>query len=353
MNAIPTADPLPLPSPPSLLWALLMLTFVVHVVAMNFVLGGSIIAAVTRFRRSEEADRLSQWLRKMMPTLVAAAITFGVAPLLFLQTLYGRLFFSSAVLMAWIWLAIVPLLIVAYYGTYASAFRRVAIVVPVVVAFLFITISFIQSNNMTLMLRPDRFLPMYFASARGLHLNAGDPTLFPRWLHMVLGAIAVAGLGVAGFGVAKKEAWAVRYGAFWFAGATMLNVVTGMWWLGALPGVVVTRFMGQNPLATTWLALGVVLGLASLAVMLMTFGRREPRSLVKLSGWLTLGTVVMMLLARDEVRRGMLELAQFRMTAWIEPQWDVMAIFAVLLAGAVAVTVWMGSLLLPQKPAAR
>ena len=352
MNPIPTADPLPLPSPPSLLWALLMLTFVVHVVAMNFVLGGSIIAAVTRFRRSEERDRLTHWLGKTMPTLVAAAITFGVAPLLFLQTLYGRLFFSSTVLMGWIWLAIVPLLIVAYYGTYASAFRRVAVTVPVVVALLFIAISFIQSNNMTLMLRPDRFLPMYFESGRGLHLNAGDPTLFPRWLHMLFGAIAVAGLGVAGFGVAKSEAWAVRYGAFWFAGATMLNVVTGMWWLGALPGPVVMRFMGQNPLATTWLALGILLGFAALVLMLMTLGRREPRRLVKHSAWLTLGAVVMMLLARDEVRRGMLELAQFRMTVWIEPQWDVIAIFAVLLVGAVAVTVWMGSLLLRRKPAA-
>jgi hypothetical protein len=353
MNAIPTPDPLPLPSPPSLLWALLMITFIVHVVAMNFVLGGSIIAAVTRFRRSEEGDRLTHGLSKMLPTLVAAAITFGVAPLLFLQTLYGRLFFSSAVLMGWIWLSIVPLLIFAYYGTYASAFRRVAIAVPVAVALLFIAISFIQSNNMTLMLRPDRFLPMYFESARGLHLNSGDSTLIPRWLHMLFGAIAVAGLGVAGFGVAKDDAWSVRYGALWFAGATMLNVVTGMWWLGALPGAVVTRFMGQNPLATTWLALGILLGFAALTLMLMALAGREPGRLVKLSSWLTLGTVVMMLLARDEVRRGMLELAQFRMTAWIEPQWDVIGIFAVLLVGAVAVTAWMGSLLLTRRPLTR
>ena len=34
----------------------------------------------------------------MLPVAVAATVTFGVAPLLFLQVLYGRLFFSSAVL---------------------------------------------------------------------------------------------------------------------------------------------------------------------------------------------------------------------------------------------------------------
>ena len=41
---IPLADPLPPPSPPGLLWALLQLTFLLHLVAMNVVLGGSLLA---------------------------------------------------------------------------------------------------------------------------------------------------------------------------------------------------------------------------------------------------------------------------------------------------------------------
>jgi len=36
---IPLADPLPQPAPPLLLWALLQLTFLLHLVAMNVVLG--------------------------------------------------------------------------------------------------------------------------------------------------------------------------------------------------------------------------------------------------------------------------------------------------------------------------
>ena len=345
MNPIPAPDPLPLPSPPSLLWALLMLTFAVHLIAMNLVLGGSILAAVTRFRRTEERDRLTSWIGKAMPTLVSAAITFGVAPLLFLQTLYGRLFFSSAVLMGWIWLAIVPILIVAYYGTYASAFRKVAIAIPLSVALLFLVISFIQSNNMTLMLRPDRFAPMYFESARGLHLNTGDATLIPRWLHMVFGAIAVAGLGVSLYGVAKKDAWAMRYGALWFVVPTLLNVITGIWWLGVLPREVIMRFMGGSPAATLWLGAGIALGLASLAFMFMAVGTPEPSRLISRSAWLVLATLLAMILARDEVRRGMLSLADYRITTLIEPQWDVIAIFAALLVGAVAATSWMASLL--------
>jgi hypothetical protein len=37
-----------MPAPPWMLWSLLLLTFFLHLLAMNFVLGGSIITAVSR-----------------------------------------------------------------------------------------------------------------------------------------------------------------------------------------------------------------------------------------------------------------------------------------------------------------
>ena len=44
--AIPQPDPLALPAPAWLLWALLMLTFFLHVIPMNLVLGGADPAAL-------------------------------------------------------------------------------------------------------------------------------------------------------------------------------------------------------------------------------------------------------------------------------------------------------------------
>lgn len=311
MPTIPSADPLPLPAAPSLLWFLLMLTFLLHVLAMNFVLGGSIIAAFSRER---------SWFAKPMPIMVAAAITFGVAPLLFLQALYGRLFFTSSVLMAWFWFAVVPLLIVAYYGTYAIAFRKAPAAIGIGVAVIFIAISFIYSNNMTLMLRPEKFLPMFLSDAGGTHLNLSDPTLVPRWLHMLFGAIAVAGAALALFG------GKVREGAAWFGGATLVNMLTGAWWLGVLPKEV-------RPLTSISLAAGVLLGLVALGLML--------RGKVVSGSVATLLTIAAMLLTRDEVRRGMLRVAGFQPATRIEPQWDVIVIFAVLLVAALATTAWM------------
>ena len=346
MNAIPAPDPLPIPAPTPLLWGLLMLTFFLHLLAMNFVLGGSIIAAIARLRGDERSAGLTRWVGKWMPVTVAAAVTFGVAPLLFLQTLYGRLFFTSSVLMAWFWFAVVPILIFAYYGTYLIAFRQTwARWLAPAVALLFLAIAFIYSNNMTLMLRPETFAQMYSADGRGLHLNLADPTLIPRYLHMLLGALAVAGMIVAVYGLVKKDEWALRHGTLWFGLTTCLNVLTGIWWLGVLPRVLLADLM-RSP----WLIGGIVLGFAALGTTPFALGAKNPRRPLLFAAVALAATLIAMILTRDEVRRGMLQIAQFRMSAWIEAQWTVIAVFGVLLVAALATTAWMASLL-ARKPA--
>jgi hypothetical protein len=363
LAVIPAPDPLPLPAPPGLMWFLLMLTFFIHLLGMNFVLGGSLIALAARARGNDDATKLARRFGKAMPVVVAATVTFGVAPLLFLQVLYGRLFFSSSVLMAWVWLAVVPLLILAYYGTYAIAIRgektggRGTLAIAGGVAAIFVTIAFIYSNNMSLMLRPERFLGMYIDSARGAQLNRADPTLVARYLHMLLGAVAVAGLFVALYGYVasrREEAhgrWAMRHGAMWFAGATMLNVIAGTWWGMALPREVVLRFMGGSLAATTWLIIGSVTGIAALGLMAGAIRADDPRPLVFHSAWMTLVTLVSMIVSRDHVRAGMLELANFQPVTWIEPQWSIIAIFAVLLVAALGVVAWMGMMLMRSRTA--
>ena len=56
-----------------------------------------------------------------MPVIVALGINFGVVPLLFVQLAYYKVFYPATILMAWHWLAIIGLLIPAYYGVYAYA----------------------------------------------------------------------------------------------------------------------------------------------------------------------------------------------------------------------------------------
>jgi hypothetical protein len=363
LSPVPQPDPLPLPAPLALLHGLLLLTFFLHLVPMNLVLGGSIIAVFARWRgRTEHARELVRRAGKWMPVLVAATVTFGVAPLLFVQTLYGRLFFVSAVLMGWFWFAVIPLVLLGYYGTYLLAFRgdrlgSRATVVSILVALAFVSVSFLYSNNMSLYLRPDLFVEKYLADAPGLQLNLGDPTLLPRWLHFLTGAIAVAGMAVSLLGMGTRRLrpefgeWAMRHGAHWFTAATTVGVGAGAWWLVTLPRPVMLRFMGLGGIATATFAVGIVAGLAALLLGAMAIRPPASAKLVGSAAAALLVTLVAMVFMRDQVRTGMLH-ASFEPTTWVEPQWGVIALFALLLIAALATVAWMAVALAKGRSAA-
>ncbi len=363
--AIPQADPLALPAPAWLLWALLLLTFFLHLIPMNLVLGGSIIGAIARVRgrtpgRAHEA-RLAHIVVKALPVLISATVTLGVAALLFLQVLYGRVFFVSAIVIGWWWLGVVGLLILTYYAAYLMAMRESslggsAVVLAWLIAAVVGLISLIYSNNMTLMLKPAEMAARYAADGRGLQLNLLDPALFPRHLHMLLGALAVTGLAIAVLGVVmnRRDAdfgrWAVRYGAFVCVAATAVNIFAGLWWLAALPRDVLLQFMGSDMRAIGELLAGILLTLTGAGHTILAVTGKRPALMISISAGTMLTGIVMMLLTRDTVRRLSLEMAGYQTVNWVAPQWGPIAIFFVLLAAAVAAVVWMTRALAAGQP---
>jgi hypothetical protein len=353
---IPLADPLPQPAPAWLLWALLQLTFFFHLLAMNVVLGGSILALHWRMSRrpGDAAQRtaVTGAFAKALPVAVAAAVTLGVAPLLFVQVLYGRIFLTSSVLMAWWWLAVVPLVILAYYGAYLLALRGATLgprakTVAGGVALLFVAVAFLYTSNVTRSLRPDTFVEAWRQDGAGLTLNLADPTLWPRYLHMLFGAVAVAGLAVALYGLVRRErepavaSWAMRKGTVLFGTATAVNIFVGMWFLLAQPKAILLRLIGGDTWAMTLLALGILLGIASGGVALLAMGATDAARATAAQVGVLLPTLVVMVLLRDQVRQLVLRDAGFEHPAWVAPQWGPLAAFAVLLVAAVATITWM------------
>jgi hypothetical protein len=364
--AVPALDALPLPGPVWLFKLLLHLTFVLHLVAMNFLLGGATIAVVERIRgRTRPASReLARWIERRLPVTMAFTVTLGVAPLLFLQAMYGHLFYTSSVLMAWPWLLVIPLVIVTYYLAYLLSFKgdeaseglRLA---GWIVAIALVVIAFIYVNNMSLAIRPDSWAGKYFASARGNQLNLGDRTLWPRFLHMIAAAMAVAGLIVAWFGARRMAhddphgAAMHRVGTVWFLVPTAGQFVFGLWFLISLPKDVMMTFMGGSALGTALLALAVLLPIAMLLLQALAFRSPSPLSMTSITATLLLVTVVAMVLLRDLVRDAMLDPVFHLDTIAVQPQWSVFAPFALLLVVALAVTGWMTKVLLQASPAKR
>jgi hypothetical protein len=347
-----------LPAPAWLLAVLLVTTFAAHTVPMNLLLGGAIIGAVAhlRGRRDGMSAVLALWIARLTPFLVAATVTFGVATLLFLQVLYGRVFFATAVLLAVPWLAIVPALVVAYYSSYWNAARsdasRVGGWAPApwvswLVAALVMGVALVQSNVMSLMLRPQVLGVWFQAGASGLRLNLADPSLVPRFLHTVVGAVAVAGVAVAVGGHLLRDrdgtasAWMIRHGVLWATVATTVNLLPGFWWLATLPPATLARFMGRDIVATFCLAGGVLGALAAVGHLIPAAFAARPRPLLAGGAGSLATSVLLMVGVRDIVRRAALRSAGFEVTAWVAPQLGAIALFGLLLAGGVVAIVWL------------
>ena len=200
-----TPDALPLPGPTWLFEFLLHFTFFLHLLAMNFLVGGAVIAIVSRLRGAMD---IARWIETKLPIAMAFTVTLGVAPLLFVQAIYGHLLYTSSVLMAWPWFSVILLLLVVYSLIYKVAWNGEsggAKVMLLLVNLGLLAIGFLYVNNMTLALRPDTWAAKYLARPDGTSLNVGDPTFWPRYLHFMIAALAVMGMVIATVGARRTS----------------------------------------------------------------------------------------------------------------------------------------------------
>jgi hypothetical protein len=343
MPLIPTPDTIPVA------WGwfqfLLMLTFPLHLLLMNAMLGATLVALYLLLKRSaDETDgKLAHGLTVALPVLVAFAVNLGVAALLFIQVLYGHFLYTSSVLMGVFWIGIVPALILAYYAVYLADFRFERLgpwLKPLLsfAALVFLAIAFMLSTNMTLMLRPESW-GGYFQHLSGTMLNLGDPTFFPRYLHMVIGATAVGGLFVALFGRFRPTtepqvaARAEQLGLNLFAYLTMVQILLGLWFLISLPRPILLDFMGGDLTSTLLFAAGLTLALAALASAL----RRKPIAAASI----TVVLVYVMAFMRDHVRRAFLAGHFAPADLRLVPQYSPLILFLVTLVVGCLVVVWL------------
>jgi hypothetical protein len=262
-SIIPTADTIPV----HWLWfqVLLIVTFFLHMILMNFLLGGSLLTVWDLLR-----GKLEKTASGSIPTLVALTVNFGVPPLLFVQVLYGHFFYSSSVMIAVPWILVIPVLILAYYMAYI--FVKQVDKVPVLSkgALIFTSLSllyiaFVFVNNNTLAIQPDRW-GIYFQDPGGWNLNLGEPTLWPRYLHFLLAALAIGALGRAiayHFSKMKKKEkeGQIKRNLKIFAWITLIQFAIGSWFWLSMPESVWKIFMGESFFATALMVAGWLLAL--------------------------------------------------------------------------------------------
>lgn len=321
-----------LSAPLWLVTTLHVFTLSLHFVAMNCLLGG-IIAVTFAALRGRSADPTLRSIAHLFPAGMAATVTLGVAPLLFLQLTYPRQAYAAAIVSAWFWLFIVAAVIAAYSALYRSdavAERSGRIALPGLIVALagMLYVSITYSSIFTLAEKPALIRELYAHNQTGLVWNPALGDYLLRWLHMIFGAITVGGFAVSLLG--RHDAATFRLGKSFFLGGMILASLVGFAYLVVLMPIL--RAFMHTP-AIWALTAAIVLSLGSLHFL---FTKNFP-----VSGAMLFLSLVGMVYARHTVR--LLKLAgTFDPATWrVAPQWGPFLLFLVCLVGAIGLLAYM------------
>lgn len=346
-NLVPALDPAPLPGPPWLFHVLWVLTFLIHLLFVNTVLGGSLLAALTGLAGAGRREIRTLFV-EVNSWAISFAITFGIAPLLFMQVLLGRFFYTATILVAWAWLGMLGLLTVGYYLNYVAKFRlrrgKGAGAVLIVEAACFVVIAAIQVVINLLHVQPGRWERVADQAWAAL----SDPTFMPRFLHFVLAAVAMAGALLAWVAVRRAtkggatEALSgmARFGVRAALVATLLQLVDGFWLLLALPEDVLKAFMRGGPATMGPLTLGILAGVLLLVVLAQIADPLATPTKVRRVAELIVATVVLMVLTRHQLRTIYLAPVRAGEQLTVATQWGALALFLVVFVVCVALAAY-------------
>ncbi|MCW5809138.1 MAG: hypothetical protein KIT31_42685, partial [Deltaproteobacteria bacterium] len=244
---------------PGAVWLVLyVLTFALHAVFVSYVVGGTVYALVQAVRKPDDA--IAERVRDRLPFMLGCGITAGVAPLLFLQLLHQRRFYTANLVAGPRWGAVVPALIVGFYALYLAKasvrLRKVALGVGAG-CFVFVAWSWTEIH---LLMEDDAAWRAMYAAGRRVY---GEASVAPRllvWLGAMATLFATVSLwwasgaerrrlvviGVAGRAVAAIAcAWLIARGAsteqgahgwLYLALAALAVEAVGWGWTWVAPG---------------------------------------------------------------------------------------------------------------------
>lgn len=329
-------DPAGAPAHPLIFLVLGVVTFALHITAVNVMLGSLGLAAWGAFSKNPYWQRFSGALATTAKVSVSLAIVLGVAPLLFVQVVYDPFWYTSNVISAWWLLGFLGILTVAYlmlYRHYGLNHRYAEDGSPVahtgapkgglwlVAAFiLFVVCGFIMHAVVNQMLQPGEWMSWYAPNGvidpagRALHSVTEPRAFFFLFLSMPVTAGWLFGMrryllsaGETDYGyIDFIESIAHRMA---FVGGILLALM-GVLWMMMLPENMV--WFRTSP----WALLAIV----PLAYFILMSFIQKKRRLCIFCNYMAFGTSIIMSLVLASVR----EILRF-VTLLQSAGWDALA----------------------------
>jgi cytochrome c len=209
---VPKDIPLPSPLPEWILVFLLVLSFLLHILFVNLMVGGSLLTLWAELKGGKDKtfDTLAREIAATITVNKSLAVVIGVAPLLTINTLYTIFFYSANALTGMVWVSLVPIVSIAFLLLYWHKYSwdkynrdnkkktfHIWLNGAATVLLLFVPLVFL--TNINLMLFPGKW-----EGIRGFFSAMFLWNVIPRYLHFLCASLAVTGLFLFGFMKRKK-----------------------------------------------------------------------------------------------------------------------------------------------------
>lgn len=266
---------LPLPAPLGLLEVLIVVTFILHILFVNFTIslatGAVGLEIAGMIRKNPVLDKMAQICSFHASIHKSIAVVLGVAPLLIISVIYTQYFYPSTILIGKTWLSLIPILIIAFLLLYVYKFtwekwqskKGLHLTVGILAMAILFFVPLIFIVNVVSMLEPDKW-----ANVNGFFESLFYyPQIWQRYFHFMLASLATGGFYMFVFFTYKKRKTTLQdseqrlklFGAkvgFW---VTTVQLVSGFLLLFSFKKDVRMLYLGEDVLLTSLLVGSIIL----------------------------------------------------------------------------------------------
>lgn len=158
-NPVPRDLPLDLPLPEPVLITVLIISFLLHIIFVDLMVGGVLLTLWAEIKglKNKDYDELAHEIAKTVTVNKSIAVVLGVGPLLSISVLYTVYFYSANALTGMMWLMLIPLITVAFLLTYLHKYTweklatnkmlHISIIASAALLLLFIPFIFLTNVN--------------------------------------------------------------------------------------------------------------------------------------------------------------------------------------------------------------
>ncbi|WP_332646907.1 cytochrome ubiquinol oxidase subunit I [Lysinibacillus sp. 54212] len=274
---------LPIPASIGLLEVLIIVTFILHILFVNFTISLSssavlleVLGIVKKNKHYDEMARISSLHASVHKSI---AVVLGVGPLLIISVIYTQYFYASTIIIGKAWLSVIVLLIIAFLLLYLYKFtwerwqhkKALHLSIGILGSAILLFVPLIFIVNVVSMLYPDRW-----GDAQGFfHSLFHYPQIWQRYFHFILASLASGGFYLFVYfsfknrkqAIAAQEHSLKKFGlkaCFWI---TLMQIVFGFILLFSFEKDIRMLYLGEDLLLTSLLLLSILLTLILCAAL--------------------------------------------------------------------------------------